>query len=68
MSLIDRALKIIWKVVGGDEISKQKFEIYTKNLSFEPYLFHLLQKFKKKGQQEIKRNNFRAILKEKKEN
>ena len=43
VSLVDRGLSGIWTVVGRDEISKYKSKIYKKNLSFEPYLFHLLK-------------------------
>lgn len=66
VSLSDRGFKGIWKVAGGDEISKYKSEIYIKILSFKPYLFHVLKR--KMGKGKFKRNNSRAILKEKKEN
>lgn len=34
VSLVERGLKDIWKVVDGDESSKYKPDIYMTNLSF----------------------------------
>ena len=63
VSLVERDLIGIWKVVGGDERSKYKSEIHMKNL-FCTLPVSLAKRKMVKGK--FKWNNIRAILKEKK--